>query len=346
MALTGPPKTSAHERARLYLCMPPINDRTVNALFPIINRKYGVKIKSALKIRDGTNTYKITTEETVYFLKVRASGFNESSLLVPCVMEENKNISNIIKPVKALSGRLFIKHNSLYISLYPYVDGKNCWNYNLSNEQWIQFGSALFNIHNTELPDAVIKKIPKEQYSSRSRKKVTKLLKNVERIKIKDYRHFLVTRGEILKRIIDRAEDLSKQAKNIHAMNCVCHGDIHAGNLLIDKNNDVLIIDWESIIFAPKERDLMFIGGGICKKWQTPSEVQMFYDGYKDIDINSTLLAYYRYERIIEDVEDFNNQMNDKNIDIKEKLNIVNILESMFDKNDVVDAAFKTAGWL
>jgi spectinomycin phosphotransferase len=322
--------------------MTPINERTINTLLPIINRKYGIKIKSALRISDGTNTYKIITEETDYFLKVRSRGFNEASLFIPCIMAENKNISNIIKPVKTLRGKIFIKHNSLYISLYPYVQGKNCWNYNLSKEQWLQFGNILFKIHNAGLPNAITKKLQKEKYSSRSRKKVTKLLKNVEMIKIKEYKYFLVTRSEVLKEIINRAETLSKQAKNTHTVNCVCHGDIHAGNLFIDKTNNVFIIDWESIIFAPKEHDLMFIGGGICKKWQISSEIQMFYEGYKNVHINSTLLAYYRYERIIEDVEDFNNQMNDKKIDIKEKLNIVNILESTFDKNDVVDVAFKT----
>jgi spectinomycin phosphotransferase len=320
--------------------MPPLNDPTLNAIFPLINRKYGIKIKSALKISGGIHTYKITTEETAYFLKIRSGGFNKSSLLVPCFMAENKHISNIITPVKTLNGKLFIRHNSLYISLYPHVQGENCWKYDLTKEQWVQFGNALFSIHNAELPPAIIKKLPKENYGSRSRKKVAKLLKNVEKIKIKEYRYFLVTKGGIIKRTIDRAETLSKQAKNANTMNCVCHGDIHAGNLLIDKSTTVFIVDWDSIIFAPKERDLMFIGGGICKKWQTPSEIQMFYSGYKDTRIDNALLAYYRYERIIEDIEDFNNQINDKNTDIKEKLHIVHILESMFDKNDVIDVAF------
>jgi hypothetical protein len=42
----------------------------------------------------------------------------------------------------------------------------------------------------------------------------------------------------------------------------LCHSDIHAGNILIDVNDDFYIVDWDNPILAPKEHDLMFIGGG------------------------------------------------------------------------------------
>ena len=49
----------------------------------------------------------------------------------------------------------------------------------------------------------------------------------------------------------------------------MCHKDIHGGNILIrtDGQPPVLyILDWDDPILAPKERDLMFIGGGIAPK--------------------------------------------------------------------------------
>jgi spectinomycin phosphotransferase len=36
-----------------------------------------------------------------------------------------------------------------------------------------------------------------------------------------------------------------------------------AGTLIVDKENALYIVDWDTLIFAPVERDLMFIGAGI-----------------------------------------------------------------------------------
>jgi spectinomycin phosphotransferase len=61
-------------------------------------------------------------------------------------------------------------------------------------------------------------------------------------------------------------------------------------------------VDWDNPILAPKERDLMFIGGGIDEIWKSKREEAVFYEGYGTTEINSTALAYYRYERVIEDL--------------------------------------------
>ena len=37
---------------------------------------------------------------------------------------------------------------------------------------------------------------------------------------------------------------------------------------------------------APKERDLMFIGGGVANTWNNPREEEFFYKGYRKININ------------------------------------------------------------
>ena len=43
----------------------------------------------------------------------------------------------------------------------------------------------------------------------------------------------------------------------------LCHSDVHAWNLLISTDGELYIVDWDNPILAPKERDLMFIGGGV-----------------------------------------------------------------------------------
>jgi spectinomycin phosphotransferase len=62
------------------------------------------------------------------------------------------------------------------------------------------------------------------------------------------------------------------------------------------------IVDLDNPILAPKERDLMFIGGGIDEIWKSEWDEAVFYEGYGKTEINIAALAYYRYERVIEDL--------------------------------------------
>ncbi len=71
---------------------------------------------------------------------------------------------------------------------------------------------------------------------------------------------------------------------------------------MISDTGELYIVDWDDPILAPKERDLMFIGGGIDEIWKSEREETVFYEGYGKADINLSALAYYRYERVIEDL--------------------------------------------
>ncbi len=81
---------------------------------------------------------------------------------------------------------------------------------------------------------------------------------------------------------------------------CLCHSDIHQANILLSKEGAVYIVDWDQPIIAPKERDLMFIGGG-CAGKVSEGEEEFFYRGYGHTDVDWVMVAYYRYERIVQD---------------------------------------------
>jgi spectinomycin phosphotransferase len=96
----------------------------------------------------------------------------------------------------------------------------------------------------------------------------------------------------------------------------LCHTDIHGGNILISTDGqppvptgNLYVVDWDNPLLAPKERDLMFIGGGIDEIWKNEQDIAAFYKGYGKTEINIAALAYYRYERIIEDLAAFCEQL-------------------------------------
>ena len=110
--------------------------------------------------------------------------------------------------------------------------------------------------------------------------------------------------------LVARAEGLAQRLREQTPAFIVCHADIHAWNLLVCDGGAFYMVDWDTLIFAPKERDLMFIGGGLGGRGHTPREEEaLFYQGYGPTRIDPTALAYYRYERIVEDIAVFCEQI-------------------------------------
>jgi spectinomycin phosphotransferase len=157
-----------------------------------------------------------------------------------------------------------------------------------------------------------------------------------------DFLYLLRNNENTLLEMINHLENITKKELKENRKMCLCHGDIHAGNILID-GNEFYVIDWDTIISASKEKDLMFIGGGIGNKWNKEEEIEYFYKGYgKGIEINKELIKYYRYERIIQDVHEFYQQILDKETDEEERKKCYEIFKETFEPNNVVDIAIRT----
>jgi len=53
----------------------------------------------------------------------------------------------------------------------------------------------------------------------------------------------------------------------------------------------------------------MFISSGIDTIWKTKRDEALFYEGYGETTIDFAVLAYYRYERVIEDLAAYGEQL-------------------------------------
>ncbi len=112
---------------------------------------------------------------------------------------------------------------------------------------------------------------------------------------------FLKSKSSKILNLVERAEKLAITIRKQHLEYILCHADIHGWNLIINKEGALYIVDWDTLIFAPKERDLMFVGAGIWDSGRTASEEEsLFYQGYGQTKINQDAICYYRFERIIQ----------------------------------------------
>jgi spectinomycin phosphotransferase len=82
----------------------------------------------------------------------------------------------------------------------------------------------------------------------------------------------------------------------------ICHADIHAWNVLVTSEGDIVIVDWDSVMLAPRERDLMFVDGVAGGHAADPIA---FFQGYGDVELDPVVLAYYRIEWAVQDLAEF-----------------------------------------
>jgi len=256
----------------------------------------------------GTAVYRVTAADgTMYFLKLRSGTFDETSVALPKFLSD-QGIEHIIAPLATSTGQLWADLDAFTVILYPFVEAHNGYEVDLSDRHWIEFGVALKRIHTVTVPPALIDRIQRETSSPRWREIVKKSLARVETdtfddpVAIELAAYLKVKRAEILD-LVERTEQLAQELQAQPPESVVCHADLHAGNILIDASGAFYLVDWDTLILAPKERDLMYAGGGQFRDTRTPQQEEaLFYQGYGPTPIDQRALAYYRYERIIEDI--------------------------------------------
>jgi spectinomycin phosphotransferase len=201
------------------------------------------------------------------------------------------------------------------------------------------------------LPPELSNRVHHEIFSPQWRDRVKKLLVWVKEETFTDpvaaqLADLITVKAHEITVLLQKAEQLSSavQAQNLEFV--LCHSDIHAGNLLIESQGSVYIVDWDHPVLAPKERDLMFVGGGIGSHWYTPKEQGLFYAGYGRTEINLAALAYYRFERIIKDIAEWSEQVWLTGEGGKDRARALQGFVRWFSPHDVVEMAYRADGSL
>jgi len=313
--------------------------------------EYGLLVKVAfLPLGADLNTavYRaVADDETPYFVKLRRGVFDETSVALPKFLSD-QGIVQIIAPLATQTGQLWASLDAFKLILYPFVEGHNGYEVDLSDRHWFDFGAALKSIHTVKVPPALISRIQRETYSPQWRETVKTFVERVEDDAFDDpvaakLAAFLKAKRDEVLDLVGRAERLALALQSRSPEFVLCHSDIHAGNILIDANGALYIVDWDNPILAPKERDLMFVGGGQGFAGHTAREEEtLFYRGYGQTQIAPIALAYYRYERIVQDIAVYCEQLFLTNEGGEDREQSLRYLTSSFLPNHTIEIAYKS----
>jgi spectinomycin phosphotransferase len=280
-------------------------------LISCLQDSYGLRVNLVEFLPVGadqhTAVYRATTVGGApYFVRLRGGSFNEVSITLPKFLSE-QGINQVVPPLPARNGQLWVDLAHFKLVVFPFIAGCNGYEAALSDRHWIELGEALRRVHAVRPPPAILQRLRREDWSPTWREKVKFFLdfngRDDKDPITEELASCLRTERLAILELVERAGRLARVLQDIPLEIVVCHADVHAGNVLIDWKECLYIMDWDDSILAPKERDLMYAGGGQFANWRAPHEEEsLFYQGYGEVQVQAAALAYYRYERIIEDI--------------------------------------------
>lgn len=320
-----------------------------------LNTAYGIQVTALTPLLLGADmnasVYKAHGhDQKSYFVKLKRGPEHDVGVAILELLYD-KGIQEVILPLETIQGKSTECFGESTLIVYPFIEGQNGFNEALTEEQWVTLGGVLRKVHGLKVPAEVEDLIRKEKYSSKWRDIVRFLYGRIEGEVAGDewavkLLLFMKEHMEEIRRLVDTAEALSHKIRmksESEESFVLCHADIHGGNVLLDKEGSLHIVDWDDPVMAPKERDLMFIGGGVANVWNNAREEEWFYNGYGETEIDMSLLAYYRHERIVEDIAEYAQELLLKEDgDCENRLEMYKHFIAMFEPRGVVEIAFRT----
>lgn len=303
---------------------PPPN-LTADDLIAALRDRYGISAAGIAFLPLGNDAgawvYQARAEDGAeYFVKVRARLPSEADLRVPRELWQ-QGITQVVAPLPALAGELWVPVGPYALIVYPFIAGASGKaSGGLTDSQWREYGAILRRIHDIAVPPEIERILPREQYHSPSIELVRRLDATVESSGAdevagsvaqfaqstdplaRDLAAFWRSRRDEIFELVARTEELGARLARAAPPLVLTHGDIHTANVHLDEQGRVWIVDWDETALAPRERDLMFVVGGIHASLVGTREERLFFEGYGPTVPDPLALAYYRYVWAVQDV--------------------------------------------
>ena len=237
-------------------------------------------------------------------LKVKSGEFYGASCTVPRCLSD-QGIESVVAPLRTRTDDLWTRAGEWTVLVYPYVEGQTPWA-GMSEDHWKTAGAIFRRIHEVALPPAGFDGVRRETFDASGYARATESIE----------RHLAATDGDrkpeqalrgawaehrsTIYALLTSMDKLARVLQSQTRPHVICHADLHPGNLLRDRAGNVFVVDWDDVMLAPRERDFIFAGepaDGSAQGSGSP-----FFEGYGEMEIDWTLLTYYRYERVITDL--------------------------------------------
>ena len=231
---------------------------------------------------------------------------------VPAYLQRH-GVSQVLAPLPTRSGAPYLVVDRFVLALYPLLDAGPGAEVGLSPDQWRRLGAAVARVHAQPPAPELTRLVGRETFRPSRRE----LLPRLEAVVAGPDRDdpvagglatFWRARRQAIDALVEQADRLGRRAARSPSRPVLCHADLHTWNVLVDADRRLWMVDWDEAVLAPRERDLMFVVGGIGHGLVHPSDTECFFEGYGQTSVDPDLLAYYRCAWAVQDIAAYGEQ--------------------------------------
>ncbi|MHA1202032.1 MAG: phosphotransferase [Candidatus Heimdallarchaeaceae archaeon] len=284
----------------------------------LIKSKYDIDVEKLhfVPLGEVAYSYVVQTSTMTYFSKLYESNnltkkgiYNlETSMNTVSQLNKKDEIKQIINPIlnNDKEFRTIIENYSLI--LMSYIEGETVSEKLSKTEKFLtQLGELLAKIHNTT-NGLELKHIKLFEINLDFKEDLLLSIKEATACTVSKDKNFNKLQ-KLIKSNIDYIlpalvylEELAENLKQEDKFDLViCHTDPNRNNIIINKKEQIHLIDWDGIALAPFERDIWF--------YINEKNHESFIDGYTRIrdvtSINEDLVVYLFYHRVLDDLTDW-----------------------------------------
>jgi spectinomycin phosphotransferase len=326
----------------------PPADLATDFLRDCLRMDYGLEITEIEFLPLGRDSaawvYRADTADAAYFVKLRREIVNNAALVIPRYLSEHGQ-KNVVAPIGTLDGRMWTSAGRYAVVVYPFVSTQTGMRHGMTERQWREYGRALRQVHEAVVPERIRQLLRVDSFMPDVAESVRFVDALVDQNAQDDgpkttSAEFWRAKRDRIRVVLARAEELGGRMAAANLSVVLCHADIHTNNVLVAGNDQIWIVDWDETMLAPRERDLMFVVGGIGPGFVSDAQEKLFFEGYGKVEIDSVALAYYRFAWAVSDIGAYGEQVFARpDLSATDRQEAADRLQSLFAPASIVDIA-------
>ena len=290
-----------------------------------LSTAYGLPLQSITFFPEGEDSYGyVVSSETgeKYFAKASTSVPN-SCLQVASLLRYQCNISGVVAPLETLEGTLSVPWQDFQVSLFPFIEGKSRWDLwkvgkDFTDAELTQTAGLLATIHGcTDAVAAHNRTVA--TYNLPLRKELHVVLEAPRKIPPqnryqKQLLEAITQYSSEIGQTLERYDNLGRSASALQTPFVITHGDPTPGNLIMDAENRLHIIDWDGACLAPPEKDLVAFTG---ERFEVVLECYLT-ERQNGAALHADIFGFYIYEWTLNEIRDYGTKILFKNSDTQQ----------------------------
>jgi len=318
----------------------------------LLRERYGVAAVSVEPVPGGQDVearvYRVETNAAAgpYLVKVRPAGAARDVAAAVTRYLHDTGVPHVVAPLRARAGTSPETGSSMTVA--PFLDGRTGVDAGLSDRHWRELGAFARRLHATVLPPSLSGVLGRETYRPTEvdlarRMDAVVVERSFSEQSARDLASLWRTRRGLILEIADRTEQLGRRLERRALPLVLCHADLHTWNVLIDASDELWVVDWDEAVLAPKERDLMFVVGGIGAGLVSAQATKSFFAGYGDTTVDPLALAYYRHAWAIQDIAGYAERvLVAPSVTDEQRAEAARIFTSLFARGEIVEISARS----